>query len=79
MMKLEHRLGSIDVGKDADFAVLSGPPFSTYTHVLETWIEGERVFDRSDPAQRAFATGGFALGDAYPRLAESPRLAEAKR
>jgi imidazolonepropionase-like amidohydrolase len=73
MLKLESRIGSIEVGKDADFAVLSGPPFSTYTHVLETWIEGERVFDRGDPAQRVFATGGFALGAAYPRLAEASR------
>lgn len=73
MMRLDDRLGSIEVGKDADLVILSGEPFSTYTHVLETWIEGERVFDRSDPEQRRYATGGYALGDAYPELSEAGR------
>ena len=73
MMRLDARLGSIEAGKDADLVVLSGPPFRTDTRVLETWIEGERVFDRSDPAQRRYATGGFALGEAYPQLGEASR------
>jgi imidazolonepropionase-like amidohydrolase len=66
MLRLDERIGSIEVGKDADLVLLSGPPFGLYTQVLETWIEGERVFDRSDPVQRRYATGGFAVGDAYP-------------
>jgi len=69
MMRLDDRLGSLEVGKDADFVLLSGPPFSVYTHVMETWIDGERVFDRNDPDDRRYATGGFALGDAYPQRA----------
>jgi imidazolonepropionase-like amidohydrolase len=28
MMHLEERVGSLESGKDADFVVLSGPPFS---------------------------------------------------
>ena len=67
MMRLDERIGSIEVGKDADLVLLSGPPFGLYTQVLETWIEGKRVFDRSDPVQRRSATGGFAVGDAYPK------------
>src|SRR5205807_3027510 len=47
MLHLEKRLGSLESGKDADFVVLSGPPFSVYTHVLETYIDGVRVFDRT--------------------------------
>src|SRR5262249_32789207 len=47
MLHLEGRLGSLAAGKDADFVILSGPPFSVYTHVLETYIDGERVFDRA--------------------------------
>ncbi len=66
MLRLAARIGSIEVGKDADLVVLSGPPFSVYTHVLETWIDGERVFDRSDPEQRRYATGGFAVSDGVP-------------
>ena len=33
MLHLDHRLGSLEKGKDADFVVLSGPPFSVYTQV----------------------------------------------
>ena len=47
MLHLDHRLGSLEKGKDADFVVLSGAPFSVYTQVLETYIDGEKVFDRS--------------------------------
>jgi imidazolonepropionase-like amidohydrolase len=40
------RVGSLEVGKDADFIVLSGEPF-TYTSVIEkTFIEGQCVFER---------------------------------
>jgi imidazolonepropionase-like amidohydrolase len=66
-MGLEERIGSLEPGKDADFAVLSGPPLSVYTHVLETYIEGERVFDRSDPEDALYATGGFGVAARYPQ------------
>jgi len=60
ILGLADRVGSLEPGKDADLVVLSGDPFSVYTEVLETWIEGERVFDRSDPEDRRYAVGGFA-------------------
>jgi predicted amidohydrolase YtcJ len=34
--------GSLEVGKQADFAVLSGDPFEERTTVRETWVFGER-------------------------------------
>lgn len=40
------RVGSLEVGKDADFIVLSGDPFSYRSVVLETYIEGKRVWER---------------------------------
>lgn len=58
MMDLDHQIGSLEVGKDADFLILDGDPFSVYTHVQQTWIEGEKVWDRSDPEDRKYATGG---------------------
>ena len=61
MMHLEKRVGSLEPGKDADFVVLSGAPFSSYTQVLETYIDGAKVFDRA--ANGAYQTGGFALAD----------------
>lgn len=59
MLDMQTRIGSLETGKDADFIVLSGDPLSVYTHVLETWIEGKKVFDRSDPKDLIIATGGF--------------------
>jgi imidazolonepropionase-like amidohydrolase len=58
MMGLEDRVGSLEPGKDADFIVLDGDPLSIYSHVLETWVEGRKVFDRADPRDRAYAEGG---------------------
>lgn len=61
MMDIEDRVGSLEEGKDADFIILSGDPFSVYTHVEQTWIEGEKVFDRSNPDDREYATGGYEI------------------
>ncbi len=58
MLDLQTRVGSLETGKDADFVVLSGDPLSVYTHVLETWVEGKRVFDRSNAKDLLTATGG---------------------
>lgn len=59
MLHLEDRVGSIEVGKDGDLVLLSGDPFSIYTRVLATYIEGDLVFDRSRPEDLRYATGGF--------------------
>ena len=58
MLGLEDRIGSLEAGKDADFAVLSGDPFSVYTKVEQTWVEGRLIFDRSNPEHRRYAVGG---------------------
>jgi imidazolonepropionase-like amidohydrolase len=73
MLHLEDRLGSLERGKDADLVVLSGPPFSLYTQVLETYIDGVRVFDRSRNREWAYQTGGFALDNRHP-LPPAPAL-----
>lgn len=39
------RVGSIEVGKDADFVIWSGPPLATTSRVEQTWIDGRRYFD----------------------------------
>jgi imidazolonepropionase-like amidohydrolase len=71
MLHLADRLGSLEKGKDADFVVLSGEPFSVYTQVLETYIDGERVFDRSKQRDWTYQAGGFALAD-EKRLPKMP-------
>lgn len=61
MLELDKRIGSLEVGKDADFIVLSGDPLSIYTHVEQTWVDGVKVFDLSDPRDREYAVGAYGL------------------
>ncbi len=62
MLALDDRIGSLDAGKDADLIVLSGDPLGVRTKVLQTWVEGRKVFDREDPEDRLFAVGGYGAG-----------------
>jgi len=51
---IQDRVGSIEVGKDADLAIWNGHPFSVYSRVDTTFIDGEVFFDRqADLARRA--------------------------
>ncbi len=43
---IDRWIGSLEVGKDADFVVWSGDPLSTSTVCEQTWIEGRSYFDR---------------------------------
>jgi len=49
---IEKRVGSLEIGKDADFVIWSGDPLSSSTLALETWIEGSKYFDRSQDLGR---------------------------
>ncbi|HYE73489.1 MAG TPA: amidohydrolase family protein, partial [Blastocatellia bacterium] len=50
---LDKRIGSIDVGKDADLVLFNGHPFSVYSRPEMTLIEGEVYFDhKADLARR---------------------------
>ncbi|MDZ7691277.1 MAG: amidohydrolase family protein [Balneolaceae bacterium] len=61
MMDIADRTGTLEEGKDADFIILSGDPVSVYTHVEETWVEGIKRFDRDNPEDLEFATGGYEV------------------
>jgi imidazolonepropionase-like amidohydrolase len=57
-LMIDHRTGSLERGKDADFAVWSESPLSTYTRCEQTWIEGACYFDlERDRELRARVTG----------------------
>ena len=59
MLDLDQRIGTLEPGKDADFLILSGDPLALATHVEQTFVEGVKVFDLSDPRDHLFAVGGF--------------------
>ncbi len=44
---IDHRVGSLTRGKDADFVIWSGHPLSVYSVVEQTWVDGVREFDRA--------------------------------
>jgi len=47
---LDGRLGTVEVGKDADLALLSGEPFKVRTFVERVWIDGQSKYRRDqDP------------------------------
>jgi len=51
---IQDRVGSIEVGKDADLAIWNAHPLSVYARVDTTLIDGEVFFDRQqDLARRA--------------------------
>jgi imidazolonepropionase-like amidohydrolase len=51
---IQDRVGSIEVGKDADLAIWNGHPLSVYARVDTTFIDGDVFFDRErDLARRA--------------------------
>jgi imidazolonepropionase-like amidohydrolase len=53
-LDIQDKVGSIDVGKDADLAIWNGNPLSVYSRVETTFIDGEVFFDREqDLANRA--------------------------
>lgn len=51
---IQDRVGSLDVGKDADVVIWNGHPLSVYSRVDTTFVDGEVFFDREqDLARRA--------------------------
>jgi imidazolonepropionase-like amidohydrolase len=63
MLDLDKKVGSLETGKDADFIVLSGDPLSVYTHVLQTFVDGKNVFDRSNLADYLISVGGYGASN----------------
>jgi imidazolonepropionase-like amidohydrolase len=44
---IDQRVGSLDIGKDADLAIFNGHPLNSFSRVELTLVEGEVYFQRS--------------------------------
>jgi imidazolonepropionase-like amidohydrolase len=49
---IDHKTGSLEVGKAADVVLWSGNPFSVYSMPEKVWVDGAMLFDRLDPRQQ---------------------------
>jgi imidazolonepropionase-like amidohydrolase len=67
---LDQRLGSIETGKDGDFALFSGHPLNAFSRCEMTIIEGEPYFIREKQPSAMSATA--AIRSAHPAALEWP-------
>jgi len=78
---IDKRVGSIDVGKDADLAIYNHDPLSAYAVVEKTLIDGRVYFDRTkDIADRpALAKEKEELQEKLAKKAEAEKKAGEKK
>jgi len=78
---IDKRVGSIDVGKDADLAIYNHDPLSAYAVVEKTLIDGRVYFDRTkDIADRpALAKEKKELQEKLAKKAEAEKKAGEKK
>ncbi|QEH34362.1 hypothetical protein OJF2_28990 [Aquisphaera giovannonii] len=71
---LDGRLGSLEVGKDADIALFNGHPFDAFSRCELTLVDGEVYFERAEPDGKR----GVRPGDhrAMPQPADPARVPE---
>lgn len=63
ILGVEDRVGSLAVGKDADFVILNGTPLNHETRVLATWVDGELAWETSSFSATVIAVDELHLGD----------------
>ncbi len=73
---LDHRLGTIEVGKDADISIFNGHPFDGFSRCELAIVDGEVVFQRKEPDGKFGARPGnhqaapLAAAEARARVVE---------
>ncbi len=55
MLRIDHRVGSVEAGKDADLVLWSADPLTVDARVLRTYVDGACYYDEAaDRAQRSW-------------------------
>lgn len=70
------RIGVLAPGKDADFVVLSGPPFGLQTRIRAVYVEGEPVRDAAASPKRRIVRAGRVWSGAGEWLSNASILIE---
>jgi N-acetylglucosamine-6-phosphate deacetylase len=72
-LRIDRMVGSLEPGKDGDFAIWSGHPLDTGSVCLQTWIEGRQYFERGAAQKRSTAREAerIALIEKAKKLASS--------
>ncbi|MBI4718344.1 MAG: amidohydrolase family protein [Planctomycetes bacterium] len=76
-LQLEHRIGSLEVGKDADVAIFNGHPLNTYSKCVMTLIEGEVYFEDPRPQPVAADLRFRGVGEVDRTIPTTPHRAYA--
>ncbi len=63
VLGVADRVGSLAPGKDADLAVLNGPPLEVGTSVLATWIDGEVAWKWNETSAVVLSVEELFVGD----------------
>ncbi|MBS0262190.1 MAG: amidohydrolase family protein, partial [Planctomycetes bacterium] len=71
---LDSRIGSIEVGKDADLAIFSAHPLNAFTRCEMTLIEGEPYFIREKQPSAMSAAAAAASAQPRPLTFASPEI-----
>ncbi len=73
-LEVQNRVGSIDLGKDADLVLYNKHPLSSYAVAQKVWVDGNLYFDRErDIEERS------AKSEKKKQLLERAKEAERKR
>ncbi|MEM7012438.1 MAG: amidohydrolase family protein, partial [Verrucomicrobiota bacterium] len=73
-LRIDDRVGSLEVGKDADFVIWSASPLSSYARAEQTWIDGRKYFDLETDQQlreTALAERERLIAKALPQRVEA--------
>ena len=63
ILGVASRVGSIEAGKDADFAVFAGSPLNGSGSALATWVDGEIVYKAYEAGATVLCVDEIHVGD----------------